>query len=108
MTLAARSAIQGLWRVARDGIARLNGLLAETGDPDDGVFRAPSYPPNDERERRLEDARAARNNARARDQIASRVPHLRQATDGGRRKPTKIPLWERRLAQILDRSLRVC
>jgi hypothetical protein len=33
-----RSSVQNLWRAARAGLARLNRVLAETGNSDDMVF----------------------------------------------------------------------
>lgn len=38
MTMDNRSAVQSLWRAARDKLARLNHLLAEAELSDEGVF----------------------------------------------------------------------
>ena len=40
--MARRTAFQGLWRTARDGLANLNRRLAEGGDPADMIFQAPA------------------------------------------------------------------
>jgi hypothetical protein len=57
-----RSAVQGLWRTALNGLARLNQLLAEDNPADGSIFR--SLPHGSERaadtERRIAEARKAR------------------------------------------------
>ena len=54
-----RSAAQGLWRVARGGLAGLRQILAEADAPEDAVFHAP--PPDTQRaadaEHRVAEAR---------------------------------------------------
>ncbi|MGA8587645.1 MAG: hypothetical protein WB715_28150 [Roseiarcus sp.] len=60
MTMTWRSSLQYLWKAARAGIARLNRLLAETGNLDDMVFdiRDPEDRwRSNERERRAADSR---------------------------------------------------
>jgi hypothetical protein len=55
-----RSSIQDLWRAVRAGLARLNRVLAETGNSDDMVFdiRDPSNSwRSNERERRATNSR---------------------------------------------------
>jgi hypothetical protein len=55
-----RSSVQNLWRAARTGLARLNRVLAETGNSDDMVFdiRDPKDRwRSNERERRAADSR---------------------------------------------------
>jgi hypothetical protein len=57
-----RFAVQNLWRAARDGLARLNQILAEAEPADDGVFHVPARGPErkDDAERRIAEARKAR------------------------------------------------
>lgn len=54
-------AVQNLWRAARDGLVRLNQILAEAGPADDAVFDVPARGPErrDDAERRIAQARKA-------------------------------------------------
>ncbi len=57
----SRTTIEGLWRAARDGVARLNALLREGDLPEDAIFSAPKPAPRQaEAERRLAAARRER------------------------------------------------
>jgi len=58
-----RSAVQTFWRAARDGLARLNRILAEADPGDDAVFHVPPRGPErtDDAERRIAEARKARS-----------------------------------------------
>ncbi len=59
--MAQRSALQSLWRATRDGLVRLNRLLAERGDPNDMVFHAPPANLSQERDtERIMEARRSR------------------------------------------------
>jgi hypothetical protein len=57
-----RSAVQNLWRAARDRLARLNQVLADAEPDDDAVFHVRARGPErgDDAERRLAEARKAR------------------------------------------------
>ncbi len=54
-----RSAVQTVWRAARDGLARLNQILAEGDRAEDAVFLVPPRGPErtDDVGQRLDEAR---------------------------------------------------
>ena len=53
------SPVQNLWRAARDGLARINQILAEAETGEDAVFQTPPPKPDltSDAERRIANAR---------------------------------------------------
>jgi len=61
-----RSAVQSFWRATRDGLARLNQILAEADTAEDAVFQTPPRGSGRtaDAERRIAKAREARREDR--------------------------------------------